>query len=147
MADQVFNLLDEALGVNGIEPMEMTIGQYDFLLRRSYTGLQIIEWTRIEDQRLQDVNLVLDDKETDDAQKEELLNSIVEEYAARLLKALTVDADEESIHGAAKLITSIPVSARNRVFRALGVNAGITDAEGNPLPFTSPSKTKGSTDD
>ena len=147
MADKVFNLLDEALGVNGVEPMEMAIGQYDFLLRRSHTGLQIIEWNRIEEQRLQDVNLVLDDKETDDAQKEELLNSIIEEYATRLLKSLTVDADEESINGAAKLITSIPVRARNRVFRTLGVNAGITDDEGNPLPFTAPSKTKASTDD
>lgn len=136
------NLLDEALGINGAEPIDITIGDFELKLRRSHTGMQIAEWALLEEERVNEAAAILENDKVSNEDKNGLLVDMMRDYAAKLLRALTVKPDETAIDGAAKLLAGLPINARNRVFRTIGTNAGVIDAEGNALPFTRSSETK-----
>ena len=129
MAIDIFN---EALGIDGGEPITINVGaDVELTIRTSHTGLQAAEWMKAENKRVDATEKILMDKELSDTEQIKQLQRVSKAYAVDLIKSVTVDADTKTVNAAATAICELPTNARTAVFRKLGALAGVVDEDGN----------------
>ena len=127
------DLFNEALGIEGGEPVTINVGDVELTVRTSHTGLQAAAWMQAESKRVEAVETILADTELTDAQKVQRLSKAVKTYAVELIKSVTIDADTKDVTAAAAAMVALPADARTRVFRTLGSIAGVVDEDGTPF--------------
>lgn len=140
------NLFDEAIGINGQPPIDIAVGDVELSLRRSHTGMQVAEWSRVEDERIQQAAEVLQDDSLSEEDKSDKIAEVMRTYSVKLLESLCTDKTRAAdIEAAADKIAVLPSSARNRVFRYVGTLSGVVDEDGTPFPSTTSSKMRNAT--
>lgn len=130
-----FDLFEAALKIDGEPPIEITVGGTDLTIRRAHTGLQVADFHRVEQNRLNAVRGAYETADQDGAEATaKKVAEIAENYPRELLRSLTVEGTkDEDIEAAAEKIFALPTESRNGVYRQLARVAGVVNEDGTPL--------------
>lgn len=141
------DLFNEALGIDGGEPVTINVGDdIELQIRTSHTGLQAAAWMRAESKRVDTVEQILGAKDMTDSQRLQALQKTSKTYAVELIKSVAIDVDSKTANAAATAICALPAEARTAVFRKLGDIAGVVDKNGNTFLSEDYLKTKSNED-